>query len=49
MLSFVAANRIHVETKVYQGLESLPELVRDAYSGQIAGKQVLVVDASQVS
>lgn len=48
MLAFVAENQVHVETTVYRGLETLPKLVEDAYSGKIAGKQVLVVDPSQV-
>ncbi|OCT44475.1 Alcohol dehydrogenase 3, mitochondrial [Cladophialophora carrionii] len=46
MLNFAARHGIGVQTQVYQGLERIPDLVKDAHSGKIKGKGIVVVDAT---
>lgn len=41
-----AKNGLFVETKVYEGLESLPEVIETYRKGSVAGKLVVKVDSS---
>lgn len=48
MINFVAEHGISAKVNVYNGLESIHELVEVVHSGKIQGKAVIVVDPDQV-
>lgn len=48
MLEFAVQYGIKVKTNVYHGLREIPKMVKDAHSGLMKGKSVVVIDSTQV-
>ncbi|OPB43464.1 hypothetical protein A0O28_0106550 [Trichoderma guizhouense] len=48
MLEFAVQYGIKVKTNVYHGLREIPRMVKDAHSGLMKGKSVVVIDSTQV-
>jgi alcohol dehydrogenase, propanol-preferring len=48
LVEFVVEHDIEVETKVFEGLDSLPDVLRVAEEGKVSGKLVVVLDKEAV-
>lgn len=44
MVELVSRNGIHVETKVFHGLDKVPEMIELSHSGKLKGKAICIVN-----